>query len=186
MALVSPSAGAQQYRPAPQGDDIAYLQLGAVSELVTLELYRGAVHSKALDASETQTFKRLADQTAKGWLRLNSLLGEGAISREIFTVTIPASVLRSRVKTVALAVRFEKLLSGLYLGGVESTVDPPTRLLIGHHLAMSTRDLAVLQDLEGDAPKLRAPKQLSVEYVGEQFERYLSIPGASPTSKEKA
>ena len=83
-------------------------------------------------------------------------------------------------------VRFEKLLSGLYLGGVESTVDPPTRLLIGHHLAMSTRDLAVLQDLEGDAPKLRAPKQLSVEYVGEQFERYLSIPGASPTSKEKA
>jgi hypothetical protein len=178
MAMVSSSAGAQQYRPTPQGDDIAYLQLGAVSELVTLELYRGAARSKALDAREKQTFKRLAGQTAKGWLKLNSLLGEGAISREIFTVEIPAGVLRSRAKTVALAVRFEKLLSGLYLGGVEGTIDPPTRLLIGHHLAMSTRDLAVLQNLGGDAPKLRAPKQLSVEYVGEQFERYLAIPGA--------
>lgn len=178
MAVVSSSAGAQQYRPTPQGDDISYLQLGAVSELVTLELYRGAVHSNALDAGEQQTFEWLADQTAKGWLKLNSLLGEGAISREVFTVMIPAGVLRSRARTVALAVRFEKLLSGLYLGGVESTIDPPTRLLIGHHLAMSSRDLAVLQGLGGDAPKLRAPKQLSVEYVGEQFERYLAIPGA--------
>lgn len=75
-------------------------------------------------------------------------------------------------------MRFEKLLSGLYLGGVEGTLDPPTRLLIGYHLSVSTRDLAVLQGLGADAPNLRAPKQLSVEYVGEQFERYLAIPGA--------
>jgi len=178
LAVVSSSAGAQQYRPEPQGDDIAYLQLGAVSELVTLELFRSAAHSKALGASEKGTFKRLADQTAKGWIKLNSLLGEGAISREIFTVKIPAGVLKSRAKTVALATRFEKLLAGLYLGGVESTIDPPTRLLIGRHLTTSARDLSVLEDLRGGRPSMLAPKPLSVEYVGEQFERYLAIPGS--------
>ncbi|MBS1882348.1 MAG: hypothetical protein JSS97_05265 [Actinobacteria bacterium] len=178
VALSAAPASAQQYQPKPQGEDIAFLQLGTVGELVTLELYRSAAHSKALDTSEKHTFKRLADQTSKGWLKLNSFLGEGAISREIFSVKIPASVLRSRAKTVALAVRFEKLLTGLYLSGVQSTLDPPTRLLIGRHLAMSSRDLTALGELGGGQAGMGTPKPLSVEYVGEQFESYLGISGA--------
>lgn len=178
LVLSAAPAGAQQYQPKPQGEDIAFLQLGAVGELVTLELYRSAAHSKALDASEKHTFKRLADQTSKGWLKLNSFLGEGAISREIFAVRIPASVLRSRAKTIALATRFEKLLTGLYLSGVQSTIDPPTRLLIGRHLSASSRDLTALSQLGDGQASMSTPKQLSVEYVGEQFERYLGIQGA--------
>jgi hypothetical protein len=170
------SARAEQYRPSPQGDDIAFLQLGAVGELVTLELFRAASHSDALGAKEQHTFGRLADQTSKAWRGFNSLLGEGAISREIFAVHIPASVLQSRAKTIALATRFERLLTGLYLSGVESTVDPPTRLLIGNHLLMSTRDLTALRGMRGAKVNMRVPKQLSVEYVGEQFDQYLAIP----------
>jgi hypothetical protein len=170
------SARAEQFKPKPQGDDIAFLQLGAVGELVTLELYRQASHSDALGASEQHTLTRLADQTSKAWRSFNSLLGEGAISREIFAVKIPASVLRSKGQTLALAARFERLLSGLYLSGVESTVDPPTRLLIGNHLLMSTRDLTVLRGMRGAKLDMKVPKQLSVEYVGEQFDHYLGIP----------
>jgi len=170
------SARAEQFRPSPQGDDIAFLQLGAVGELVTLELYRQAEHAEALGAPEKHTLARLADQTSKAWREFNSLLGEGAISREIFAVKIPASVLHSKGKTLALAARFERLLTGLYLSGVESTVDPPTRLLVGQHLSMSTRDLTVLRGMRGAKLDMKMPKQLSVEYVGEQFDRYLGIP----------
>jgi hypothetical protein len=172
------SARAEQYPPAPKGEDIAFLQLGAVGELVTLELFRAASHSDALGASEQHTLGLLADETATAWRGFNSLLGEGAISREIFAVHIPASVLRSRGKTLALAARFERLLGGLYLSGVQSTIDPPTRLLIGNHLLTSTRDLTVLRGLRGAKLNLRVPKQLSVEYVGEQFDPYLAIPSA--------
>jgi hypothetical protein len=170
------SARAEQYSPSPKGEDIAFLQLGAVGELVTLELYRAASHSDALGAKEQHTFGRLADETSQAWRGFNALLGEGAISREIFAVNIPASVLRSRGKTLALAARFERLLTGLYLSGVQSTLDPPTRLLIGNHLLMSTRDLTVLRSLRGAKLNLRVPKQLSVQYVGEQFDNYLAIP----------
>jgi hypothetical protein len=172
------SARAEQYPPSPKGEDIAFLQLGAVGELVTLELFRAASHSDVLGANEQHTLGRLADQTSQAWRGFNSLLGEGAISREIFAVHIPASVLRSRSETMALAARFERLLSGLYLSGVQSTIDPPTRLLIGNHLLMSTRDLTVLRGLRGSKLNLRVPKQLSVEYVGEQFDHYLAIPSA--------
>lgn len=178
MAVVVTPAHAEQYRPAPQGDDIAFLQLGAVGELVTLELLRSASHSDALGAQEKHTLGRLADQTSKAWRQFNSLLGEGAISREIFAVKFPASVLRSRAETMALAARFERLLTGLYLSGVESTVDPPTRLLVGNHLLMSTRDLTVLHGLSAGKVEMKMPRQLSVEYVGEQFETYLTIPNA--------
>lgn len=171
-------ATAQRYPPSPQGEDIAFLQLGAVGELVTLELCRAAARSSALDATAAHTFARLAAVQAKGWRRLDSLLGEGAISREAFTVRIPASVLRSRARTIALAARFERLLAGLYLSGVESAVDPPTRLLLGRHLAASVRNLTILRRLRGSHLNLRAPRQLSVEYVGDQFDRYLAIPGA--------
>lgn len=176
LLMTVTSARAEQYSPSPKGEDIAFLQLGAVGELVTLELYRQASHADALGASENHTLGRLAEQTSKAWRGFNSLLGEGAISREIFAVKIPASVLRSRGETLALAARFERLLTGLYLSGVESTVDPPTRLLIGDHLLMSTRDLTVLRGLRGGKLNVKVPKQLSVEYVGEQFDHYLGIP----------
>ncbi|HEY0278680.1 MAG TPA: hypothetical protein VGC32_10475 [Solirubrobacterales bacterium] len=169
------SARAEKYPPAPKGDDISFLQLGAVGELVTLELYRAASHSEALGQREKQLFGRMAAQTSKSWRTFNSLLGEGAISREIFTVNIPASVLRSKGQTMALAARFERLLSGLYLSGVESTNDPPTRLLIGEHLLNNTRNLAVVGSLQGGKVQSHPTRQLSVEYVGEQFETYLGI-----------
>jgi hypothetical protein len=178
LTMTATSARAEQYPPAPKGEDIAFLQLGAVGELVTLELFRAASHSDALGASEQHTFGRLADQTSTAWRGFNSLLGEGAISREIFDVHIPASVLRSRGQTLALAARFERLLSGLYLSGVQSTVDPPTRLLIGNHLLMSTQGLTVVRGMRGAKLNLKVPKQLSVEYVGEQFDHYLAIPSA--------
>lgn len=178
LLTIATSARAEQYPPAPKGEDIAFLQLGAVGELVTLELFRAASHSDALGASEQHTFDGLADQTAEAWRGFNSLLGEGAISREIFAVHIPASVLRSRGQTLALAARFERLLSGLYLSGVQSTIDPPTRLLIGNHLLMSTQGLTLLRGMRGAKLNLKVPKQLSVRYVGEQFDHYLAIPSA--------
>ena len=178
LLTIATSARAEQYPPKPKGEDIAFLQLGAVGELVTLELFRAASHSDALGASEQHTFSLLANQTSEAWRGFNSLLGEGAISREVFAIHIPVSVLASRGKTLALAARFERLLTGLYLSGVQSTIDPPTRLLIGNHLLMSTQAMTVLRGMRGAKLNLTVPKQLSVEYVGEQFDHYLAIPSA--------
>jgi hypothetical protein len=177
LALTSGVAEAAQYPPNPEGEDIAFVQLGAVGELVAQQLYSSAASSDALEARERKMFKRLAAQKDNAWRKLNALLGEEATTEGVFDVTIPAKVLRSRGATIALAVRFERLLSGLYLGGVQSTVDPPTRLLIGRELAASTRNLTLLRTLRGPGANLRPVKPLSVEYVGIQFDRYLGLLG---------
>jgi hypothetical protein len=175
LALASAGAQAAQYPPNPRGDDIAFVQLGAVGELVAHELYAEAAGSQALEPRERQMFRRLAKQKDEAWHRLNALLGEEATTEGVFAVTIPGGVLRSRGETIALAARFERLLSGLYLGGVQSAVDPPTRLLIGRQLAASTRNLTLLRGLRGAKANLRPVKPLSVEYVGIQFDRYLGV-----------
>lgn len=178
LALGCGTAAAAQFPPNPQGEDIAFVQLGAVGELVAHDLYDAAAGSRALAPRERRMFGRLARQKAVAWRTLNALLGEEATTEGVFEVKIPASVLRSRGATIALAARFERLLSGLYLGGVESTVDPPTRLLIGRHLAASTRNLTLLRSLRGPRANLRPVKPLSVEYVGIQFDHYLGLLGA--------
>lgn len=175
FALSCGVARASEYPPNPQGDDIAFVQLGAVGELVAHQLYQEAAGAKALEPRERQIFRRLAQQSHKTWHAFNRLLGEEATTEGVFAVRIPASVLRSRGATIALAARFERLLAGLYLGGVQSTVDPPTRLLIGRQLAASARNLTLLRALRGPQANLRPTKPLSVEYVGIQFDRYLGV-----------
>jgi len=175
FALTCGVAQAKVFPPTPQGDDIAYIQLGAVGELVAQQLYSSAASSDALEAREEKMFDRLAKQKEKTWQRLNALLGEEGTTEGVFNVKIPASVLRSRGETLALAARFERLLAGLYLGGVQSTNDPPTRLLIGRQLAASSRNLTLLRGLRGPKADLRPIKPLSVEYVGIQFDDYLGV-----------
>lgn len=176
FALTCGVAQASQFPPNPQGDDIAYVQLGAVGELVAQQLYSTAASSEALEPRERKMFARLAKQKQNTWRRLNALLGEEASTEGVFAVKFPASVLRSRGETIALAARFERLLSGLYLGGVQSTNDPPTRLLIGRQLAASSRNLTLLRGLRGPQADLHPVKPLSVEYVGIQFDNYLGVP----------
>jgi hypothetical protein len=149
-----------------------------VGELVSLEFLRAAASSQALEERERKVFDRLADQKEKAWKELNGLLGEEGSTEGVFAVRFQQSVLRSRGETIALAARFERLLSGLYLGGVEGTIDPPTRLLIGRQLAASQRNLTLIRDLRGSKANLRPVEPLSVEYVGIQFDEYLSVPGA--------
>jgi hypothetical protein len=175
LGLFCGVAAADRFPPQPQGEDIAFVQLGAVGELVAHDLYSAAAGSAALEPHEKQMFQRLAKQKQTSWRRLNALLGEEGTTEGVFEVTIPASVLRSRGATIALAARFERLLAGLYLSGVQSTVDPPTRLLIGSQLAASSRNLTLLRGLRGPKANLRPVKPLSVEYVGIQFDRYLGV-----------
>jgi hypothetical protein len=172
-------AGADQVpAPSPQGDDIAFLQLGSVGEMTTLALFREAARSEALAGAERKAFGRLAGQAAKAWRNLNGLLGEDALTDEDFDIEIPGRVLRSRRATLALAARFELLLSGVYLNGVQSAIDPPTRLVLGKHLEAGVRDLTLIRQLRGGKGVMRLPKPLSVPYVGVHFERFLVIPGA--------
>jgi hypothetical protein len=175
FALTCGVAQASQFPPSPQGEDIAFVQLGAVGELVAHDLYGAAAASRQLGPREKGLFRRLAKQKHAAWSRLNALLGEEATTEGVFAVRIPASVLRSRGATIALAARFERLLGGLYLGGVESAVDPPTRLLLGRQLAASSRNLTLLRALRGPGANLRPIRPLSVEYVGIQIDHYLEV-----------
>lgn len=175
FALSCGVAQASQFPPSPQGEDIAFVQLGAVGELVAHDFYGAAAASQQLGPREQAMFRRLAKQKHTAWSKLNALLGEEATTAGVFEVTIPPRVLRSRGATIALAARFERLLSGLYLSGVESAADPPTRLLLGRRLAACTRNLTLLRALRGPKANLRPVKPLSVEYVGIQFDHYLEV-----------
>lgn len=177
--LAVATASAEQYPPAPQGDDIAFLQLGSVGEMESLELFRAAAASGLLEPGEKTTFRRLAKQADRSWREINAALGEDALSEEDFAVRFPESVLRSRAETIALGARFARLLTGLYMSGVQSVNDPPTRLLIGRHLAVASRNLTLLRQLRGGCG-LKLVKPLSVEYVGIQLDRYLTVPGTAP------
>lgn len=178
LAVFATAARAEQFPPAPKGEDLAFVQLGSVAELVIADLYREAAAADALAPPRRNAFGRLAEQTSKSWAPLNALLGEEALTEDDFGVRLPASVLRSSGETIALAARLERLRAGLYLSGVQSVLDPPTRLLIGRHLAAATGNLTLLRGWRGGKLNLRQPRPLSVQFVGIQIDRYLTIPGA--------
>ncbi|ADB48939.1 ferritin-like domain-containing protein [Conexibacter woesei] len=167
--------------PEPKGEDLGFLQLGAIGERVSLELYRAAAAAPALTVAERRRAAQIRAEKVKQVAKLDAALGEDALGDDSFTITLPARELASRASIGRFGERLEALLVGVYLNGVQNGEDRSTRLLLGRLLAYDVQQLAWLRALRGAPNFTRVPSPLSVELAGEQLDRFLSTPGVEPS-----
>lgn len=175
------SAGAALPAPTPVGDDVGFIQLGAVGERVSLEFYRAARHASVLTGPERKRMGLARATKARQFAALNAALGEDALGEGDFTVALPPEALATRRQLAILGRELEGLLVGVYLNGVQNGEDRSTRLLLGRLLAYDVQQLAWLRALRGAVDQTEVPAPLSVELAGAQLDRFLSTPGIAPS-----
>ncbi len=178
-ALASKAAAALP-QATPVADDVGFVQLGAVGERITLELYRAARHAAVLPAPERRRAGLARAAKAKQVALLDDALGDDAIRRDDFEVALPGDALATRTGIAVLGRELEGLLVGLYLNGVQNAEDRSTRLLLGRLLAYDVQQLAWWRTLRGGADQTEVPAPQGVEQVGAQLDRYLLTPGVAP------
>ena len=178
--ILAAPADAALPQPTPSGDDLGFVQLGAVGERVSLEYYRAARHALALPGLERKRMALARDEKAKQLAALNAALGEDALGADDFEIVLPEGALATRKGIALLGRELEGLLVGLYLNGVQNAADRSTRLLLGRLLAYDVQQLAWLRGLRGGVNHTEVPAPQSVERVGAQLDRFLVTPGVAP------
>jgi hypothetical protein len=162
--------------PTPVGDDVGFVQLGAVGERISLEYYRTARHATVLAGPERRRVALARDTKARQFAALNAALGEDALTEDDFAIAFPAKDLSTHKRLVTLGRDLEAVLVALYLNGVHNAQDRSTRLLLGRLLAYDVQQLAWLRGLHGQPDMTEVPAPLSVELAGAQLDRFLSTP----------
>lgn len=178
--LVAGPVGTATAAPTPQGDDLGFVQFGAVAELVSLRYLREARQAPAVSGPMQRRIAQARDAKLRQFWMLNGLLGDDAIQADDFAIVLPKRDFTSRERIVALGERIESMLVGTYLSGVHNTVDRATRLLLGQLLAYDAQLLAWLRELRGAADPARLPVPLSLEQAGPTLDRFLATPGVAP------
>jgi hypothetical protein len=77
-----------------------------------------------------------------------------------------------------LAERIERLVIGVYLGGVAYAADQNTRALLGETLSADVRQLAVVRMLRGLEPLDGKLVPVDIAVAGKVLDRYLRSPDA--------
>lgn len=164
--------------PAPQGDDLGFLQFGVLAERVALDAYRAAADpSKGWTAAEKQLLRTIAAQKADHVAQLNAALGANAPAPDDYAVRLPATALATQRGTRALLERLERLLVGVYLAGAAFSADAATRLLIARLAVSDAQDLSALRGLRGDPVVTKLPTPIDIEAAGDQLDTLLQANG---------
>jgi hypothetical protein len=177
-ALVLPGvAPAAPATPVPQGDDLGFLNFGAVAEAVLARFYTNAQQlAGAFSPSELRVLKQAHAQQRGNVDRLNAALGpDEAVSLEDFRRVIP---LGSRAGALKVGRRLEALVTGVYLDGVGYAADPGTRILLGRLLAVSSGQHALLTRWTGGSLS-GLPGPVDLDVAGAILDTYLKDPTSS-------
>lgn len=148
--------------PAPVGDDVGFLQFGALGERVALTYYRRAGARPAA--------RQKADHVA----RLTAALGADAPAHDDFAITLPKRAFATPAGTLSLGVRIETLLVRTLVGALASTQDGSTRLLLARLLANDAQQLSSLRAAAGLPPVGGLPVPLDLEAAGADLDTLLS------------
>jgi hypothetical protein len=163
--------------PAPQGDDIGFLQFGVLAERVSLDAYRVAAKAKGWTAAEQQLLRTIARAKADHVAQLTAALGADAPAADDYSVKLPAGALGDARKARAFLERLEQLLVGVYVGGAAFSADPATRLLIARLLVSDAQSLSALRGLRGDPVVVTLPNPIDLETAGDQLDTLLQANG---------
>lgn len=169
------TAAAAPLPPAPKGDDLGYVQWGAMAEMLSVAFWRRALDEGDFSPRVKRRLRALRNADAEHLAKLTAVLGEDAPSEDDFEIALPASAFRTRDRILAFGQDIERRVVGVYLDGVARTSDEPTRLLLGRLLVSDAGHLSVLDGLEGHSiadDGLRNP--IRVEQAGAWLDGFIT------------
>ena len=174
LAAIKPRA-ATPSTATPVGDDVGFLQFGALAELLCVRLYATAAkHSGFSPRQRDWLLKaRVADKQHYGLLA--APLGGDAPRAGDYRLNFPAKTLRSRARLLALCSELEALALGVYVTGAAQATDPGTRGLLAQLVGADTEHVACIRRIEGKAPPIGAlPAAIDLEVAGNKIDSFLS------------
>lgn len=164
---------------APIGDDVGFVQFGAVAERTAQAFYRHALRTTGMfDRAERRDLDLARRHKREHVMRLNAVLGADAVAPDDFEVVFPAGAFTRRDRALALGQGLEALLIGVYLDGVAFGADAATRLLLGRLLATASQQRGALLVMSGAPASAGLPTPLDIEQAGAELDKLLSVPGA--------
>jgi hypothetical protein len=144
--------------PAPQGDDVGYLQFALLAERVSQAYYAKVSDKKAAARKATHVAKLIA------------ALGADTPAPDDFTIDLPKDA------TVALGVKIESLLVRTLTGALASTQDGSTRLLLARLLASDAQHLLLVRAAAGLPAVQGLPVPIELDAAGTELDTLLSAP----------
>jgi hypothetical protein len=178
-AAAAPAARAAVPPPTPVGDDVGFVQFGAVAERVAQAYYSRALATPGLfDRRERRQLVVAHRATRQHIVRLNAVLGADAVGHDDFAVVFPKHAFDDRTRVLRLGERVEGLLLGVYLNGVGYGQDAATRLLLGRLLGSATKQRSELRAMRGVPPIGGLAAPLDLDAAGAQLDALLTVPGA--------
>ncbi|MDA0185319.1 ferritin-like domain-containing protein [Solirubrobacter phytolaccae] len=177
-ALVVPTvARAQKPAPAPQGDDIGYVQWGVTAELLSVAFWQRALDDGDFSKRAQRRLREARDNDADHLKRLVAVLGEDAPAEGDFEVVLPDAAFKTRARILAFGKQIEEHVTAVYLDGVARTTDQETRALLGRLLVADTGHLALLRNLAGEpVADTGLRTSMRVETAGTWIDTYLRTP----------
>lgn len=163
--------------PAPQGDDIGFLQFGVLAERVSLDAYRAAAKASGWTAAEKSLLRTVTRAKADHVVQLTAALGSNAPAPDDYAVKLPDGAFATTRTARAFLERLEQVLVGVYVGGAAFSADPATRLLIARLLASDAQNLSALRGLRGDPVVTALPNPVDLEVAGDQLDTLLQATG---------
>lgn len=162
--------------PAPQGDDIGFVQWAATAELVAIACWDRLAAGVPLDPRADRWVHAMRRADTEHFAALAAVLGDEAPTEADFAVQLPKRAFAPPARALALAEDVHDHLVRVYLAGVARSADPATRLLLGQLLVNDTQHLDALRALRGRSSAsagLRGP--LDLEPAGTWLDRYLRV-----------
>jgi hypothetical protein len=177
-AIVPSAASAGLPKPAPVGDDIGFLQFGALAERVSLVYYRRAMALRGMwSGAQRAALQAAARQKSTHVRQLVAALGADAPSGDDYSVVLPDRAFRTRAGALRLGVRVERLLIGVYVSGTSFTADSASRLLLSRLLANDAQHLAALRALDGRPMVGGLPEPVDLAAAGGLLDQLLKANG---------
>lgn len=162
--------------PAPQGEDIGFVQWGATAELVAVIFWDRALAADRFGAETRSWFKAMRAADVQHLVDLSAILGDEAPTTDDFEVVFPRGTFGSRTGIVAAAADIEESITRTYLAAVTQTTDPATRLLLGKLLAQDVGHLDAIRSLDGRSSAFAGRRgPLGLEQAGQWLDRHLRV-----------
>jgi len=141
---------------ADDESDEALLRLGASAELVATAFYTRALGSRRFGRRERELLLRARFADQRHYSRLAAALGPGAPTAEDLDVRLPTAGFHSRGAAVALGLRIERAIAGIYVEAAATVAAPARRALVASLAASESTHVGALAALAGGDP-LAAP-----------------------------
>ena len=126
-AVSAPAAGAVGPAPAPQGDDIGFVQWAATAEMVAIACWDRVLGGVRLDEHADRWVHALRRADTGHLAALNAVLGEEAPTEEDFAVKLPKRAFATQARALAQAEEIHDHLVRVYLQGRRAGDATPAR-----------------------------------------------------------